>query len=128
MRKLLFFFGFIFLFSGIQAQELAYAETSSTLPAMSNAKFTVSSIYKDSLFWVVDIDIRPLEKGSWSSKASFQSKNKPSGFSKGSKGIGELKVVSRKTGRLDITEMNGKKLLRPQTVNLKFWGRPPSLR
>jgi hypothetical protein len=128
MKKLLFLFGFIFLFSGVQAQELAYAETNTDLPAMTSVKFTVSSIYRDSLFWVVDIDIRPIETGSWSSKASFQTQNKPSGFSKGSKGIGNLEVVSRKTGRLEITEMNGRKIPRPQTVNLKFWGRPPSLK
>jgi hypothetical protein len=128
MKKLLLLFGFIFFFSNADAQELAYAETNTDLPAMTSVKFTVSSIYRDSLFWVVDIDIRPIETGSWSSKASFQTKNKPSGFSKGSNGIGDLEVVSRKTGRLEITEMNGRKIPRPQTVNLKFWGRPPSLK
>lgn len=127
MKKLLFLFGFIFLFSSVEAQELAYAETHSSTSAFTSVKFTVSSIYRDSLFWVVDIDIRPIE-GSWSSKASFQSKNQPMGFSKGSKGGGNLEVVSRKTGRLEITEMNGRKLPLPQTVNLKFYGRPPTLR
>lgn len=127
MRKLLFLLGFIFLFSGVQAQELAYAETNSS-SALTTVQFTVSSIYRDSLFWVVDINMRPLKEGSWSAKASFQTQNKPSGFSKGSKGKGNLEVVSRKTGRLEITEMNGRKIPRAQTVNLKFWGRPPSIK
>jgi hypothetical protein len=82
MKKLLFLFGFIFLFSGVQAQELAYAETNTDLPAMTSVKFTVSSIYRDSLFWVVDIDIRPIETGSWSSKASFQTQEQAFGLFK----------------------------------------------
>lgn len=127
MKKLLFLFGFIFLFSNVEAQELAYAETNTSLSAMSSVKFTVSSIYRDSLFWFVDIDMIPTE-GSWKSKATFQTKSKPSGFSKGAKGAGDLEVVSRKTGRLKITEMNGREISRAQTVNLKFWGRPPSLK
>jgi hypothetical protein len=44
------------------------------------------------------------------------------------KGVGELSVIRNKTGRLKITKLQGRKLSRAQTVNLTFWGRPPSLK
>jgi hypothetical protein len=69
MKKLLFLLGFIFFFFNAEAQELAYAETNTDLPAMTNIKFTVSSIYRDSLFWFMDVDIRPIE-GSWKTSAT----------------------------------------------------------
>lgn len=126
MKKLFFLFSFIFLFSNVQGQELAYAETSSSMLS-STVEWGVSSIYKDSLFWVVAIDIRPVE-GSWNSKATFTTKQSTSKFSKGTKGIGQLEVTGSRTGRLKITEISGRKISRSQTVDLTFKSRPPSLR
>lgn len=122
MKKLLFLFGFIFLFSNVQAQDLAFAETKSSLPMLSQVEFEITGIYKDSLFFAIEID------GLWNGKASSTTNQKTSNYRKGSKGAGYLKVTGRKTGQLKITELNGRKLSRSRSHDLKFSGRAPNLR
>jgi hypothetical protein len=128
MKKLFFLFGFIFLFSNLQAQELAYAET--TTPSLQAGKMVdivVTRFYRDSLFWVVDVDLRPIEGASTTSSASFKVKQQQSYFKRGSKGVGSLELTGRKTGRLSISKMGGQSFTKPKTVNLTFKGRTPRL-
>jgi hypothetical protein len=128
MKKLLLLFGFIFFLSNAEAQELAYTETSTNLSKSTLVEFTIESWgTRDSLPWRGVMNIIPLE-GSWKAKASFTTESKLPNLSKGSKGVGELSVIRNKTGRLKITKLQGRKLSRAQTVNLTFWGRPPSLK
>jgi hypothetical protein len=128
MKKLLFLLGFIFFFFNAEAQELAYAETNTDLPAMTNIKFTVSSIYRDSLFWFMDVDIRPIE-GSWKTSATVhtKSKTKPSYVRKGAKGTGTLEVKGRKYGFLGIEAIGIQKFRRPKSFYVEFDGVVPRI-
>lgn len=96
----------------------------------SPAQFDIesTSIWRDSLFWVVDINLGSLGKNDFAAKGSFQVKaeNKPSFIRKGVKGKGVL-TNKGDYGQLKITEAGGKKLRRPFTVNIKYKGNPPKL-
>ena len=124
MKKLFFLLSFSFLFLKAQAQELAYVEPHSSFTTL--VEYGVASVIKESTILTLDVDIRHVER-SWSTKATFTTKQTNLNFSKGTKGYGLLEITGSRTGRLKITEVRGKKLSKPLTVDLKFKSRPPSL-
>ncbi len=106
MKKLLLLFAFICLYSGLQAQ--------SGLKVGFEVQRT--SIWRDSLFWVIDIRIPDIEGSTLF--ASFKRNSESPLFKKGAKGKGILKKGSRGHS-LEIHSIGRKKFTRPKTVQLK---------
>jgi len=124
MKKLLFLTVLLFwIYNDVQAQGSKLQPVPSRIDMVA-----VYSAYRDTLLWVVDINLSSLGGKEFATKASFKVKkvNAPSFIKKGAKGKGFL-APDGKIGRLKITEMGGRKLRRPFTVNLKYKGSPPKL-
>ncbi len=129
MKNLFVLLGFVFMFTNVQAQELAFADTkNNTFDSSAKVDILVSGIYKDSLFWVVDIRMGGREGNTFTSYGSFTVNKKESYLRKGARGIGTLEVGPRKTGTLKIDKLGGRSFTRPKSVSLKFKGNAPRLR
>ncbi len=107
MKKLILLFAFVCLYIGLQAQK----------GLTVGFEIERTSIYRDSLFWVIDIRMPDVEGNTL--YASFRRKSDSPMFKKGARGKGILKKSAKQTNLL-ITQVGNKKFTRPETVQLKM--------